>query len=157
MRRKQKTLRKQVLGWLFWPLLALWSVSSIIDYDIANRFVNLAYDRVLLESALDIGRQVKVLQDRIYVDLPEIAVQMLQSRDAVCDQQPQGAEDEQRQGVLIPALLGSRIDAAQAIEAALDGSEQPRQRLPVTFEDAEHIDAQRLRQRENHRREQDDL
>jgi two-component system sensor histidine kinase TctE len=81
-RRKQKTLRKQVLGWLFWPLLTLWSVSSVIDYDIANRFVNLAYDRLLLESALDIGRQVKVLQDRIYVDLPEIAVQMLQSRES---------------------------------------------------------------------------
>lgn len=82
MARAQKTLRRQVLGWLFWPLLALWSVSSVIDYDIANRFVNLAYDRVLLESALDIGRQVKVLQERIYVDLPEIAVQMLQSRES---------------------------------------------------------------------------
>lgn len=79
---QQKTLRKQLLGWLFWPLLTLWSVSSVIDYDIANRFVNLAYDRVLLESALDIGRQVKVLHDRIYVDLPEIAVQMLQSRES---------------------------------------------------------------------------
>jgi two-component system sensor histidine kinase TctE len=80
--QKQKTLRRQLLGWLFWPLLTLWSVSSVIDYDIANRFVNLAYDRLLLESALDIGRQVKVLHDRIYVDLPEIAVQMLQSRES---------------------------------------------------------------------------
>ncbi len=82
MPRRQKTLRRQVLRWLVWPLLTLWSVSSVIDYDIANRFVNLAYDRVLLESALDIGRQVKVLQDRIYVDLPEVAVQMLQSRES---------------------------------------------------------------------------
>ena len=82
MAARQKTLRQQLLTWLFWPLLTLWSVSSIIDYDIANRFVNLAYDRLLLESALDIGRQVKVLNDRIYVDLPEIAVQMLQSRES---------------------------------------------------------------------------
>lgn len=82
MARKQKTLRQQLLTWLVWPLLALWSVSSVIDYDIANRFVNLAYDRLLLESALDIGRQVKVLHDRIYVDLPEVAVQMLQSRES---------------------------------------------------------------------------
>jgi two-component system sensor histidine kinase TctE len=79
---KQTTLRRQVLAWLCWPLLVLWSVSSIIDYDIANRFVNLAYDRALLEAALDIGRQVKVMQDRIYVDLPEVAVQMLQSRES---------------------------------------------------------------------------
>ena len=80
--RRQTTLRRQVLVWLGWPLLALWSVSSVVDYDIANRFVNLAYDRALLESALDIGRQVKVLNDRIYVDLPEIALQMLQSRES---------------------------------------------------------------------------
>jgi two-component system sensor histidine kinase TctE len=79
---KQTTLRRQVLAWLCWPLLVLWSVSSVIDYDIANRFVNLAYDRALLEAALDIGRQVKVMQDRIYVDLPEVAVQMLQSRES---------------------------------------------------------------------------
>jgi two-component system sensor histidine kinase TctE len=80
--RRQTTLRRQVLVWLGWPLLALWSVSSVVDYDIANRFVNLAYDRALLESALDIGRQVKILNDRIYVDLPEIALQMLQSRES---------------------------------------------------------------------------
>lgn len=80
--RTAQTLRRQLLAWLFWPLLVLWSVSAFIDYDIANRFVNLAYDRALLESALDIGRQVKVLNDRIYVDLPEIAVQMLQSRES---------------------------------------------------------------------------
>jgi two-component system, OmpR family, sensor histidine kinase TctE len=78
----RKTLRRQLLIWLFWPLMMLWSVSSVIDYDIANRFVNLAYDRALLETALDIGRQVKVLNDRVYVDLPEIAVQMLQTRQS---------------------------------------------------------------------------
>jgi two-component system OmpR family response regulator len=49
-RAKPTTLRRQVLMWLCWPLLVLWSVSSVIDYDIANRFVNLAYDRSLLES-----------------------------------------------------------------------------------------------------------
>lgn len=77
-----KTLRRQLLAWLVWPLLVLWLVSSFFDYDITNRFVNLAYDRALLESALDIGRQVKVSNDRIYVDLPEIAVQMLQTRES---------------------------------------------------------------------------
>lgn len=43
--------------------------------------MNLAYDRQLLEAALDIGRQVKVVDHRIYVDLPDIAVQMLQTRE----------------------------------------------------------------------------
>ena len=76
------TLKRQLITWLAWPLMALWTISSLVDYDIANRFVNLAYDRALLESALDIGRQVKVANDRIYVDLPEIAVQMLQTRES---------------------------------------------------------------------------
>ena len=76
------TLRRQLIWWLSAPLLSLWLISSVVDYDIANRFVNLAYDRALLESALDIGRQVKVLNNRIYVDLPEVAVQMLQTRES---------------------------------------------------------------------------
>jgi two-component system sensor histidine kinase TctE len=65
--------------WLLPPLLVLWGTSSIIDYDVAKRFVNLAYDRALLESALDIGRQVREINDRIYVDLPKVAIDMLQT------------------------------------------------------------------------------
>lgn len=79
---KTRTLRRQLVAWLAGPLLVLWLVSAIIDYDIAKRFVNLAYDRELLEAALDIGRQVKVINNQIYVDLPDIALQMLQSRES---------------------------------------------------------------------------
>ena len=57
-------------------------MSTLIDYDIAKRFVNLAYDRALLDAALDVGRQVKVINDRLYVDLPEAALQILQTRDS---------------------------------------------------------------------------
>lgn len=78
---KLGTLRSQLLAWLAAPLLVLWLISTIVDFDIAKRFVNVAYDRALLEVALDIGRQVKLVEDRIYVDLPEVAVQMLQSRE----------------------------------------------------------------------------
>jgi two-component system sensor histidine kinase TctE len=76
------TLRRQLIAWLAGPLFVLWSVSTLIDYDIAKRFVNLAYDRALLEAALDIGRQVKVNNDRILVDLPEVALQILQTRES---------------------------------------------------------------------------
>ena len=65
--------------WLLPPLLVLWATSSMIDYDVAKRFVNLAYDRALLESALDIGRQVREINDQIYVDLPKVAIDMLQT------------------------------------------------------------------------------
>jgi two-component system, OmpR family, sensor histidine kinase TctE len=75
------TLRRQVLAWVSIPLGILWMISATIDYDIAKRYVNVAYDRALLESALDIGRQVRVLRGRIYVDLPEVAIQMLRTRE----------------------------------------------------------------------------
>ncbi|MBI4203401.1 MAG: sensor histidine kinase N-terminal domain-containing protein [Betaproteobacteria bacterium] len=79
--RKIRTLRSQLIAWLAVPLLVLWSLSTVVDYDVARRFVDLAYDRQLLEAALDIGRQVKVADNRIYVDLPEVALQMLQTRE----------------------------------------------------------------------------
>ena len=79
---KTRTLRRQLIAWLAAPLFVLWSVSTVVDYDIAKRFVNLAYDRALLDAALDVGRQVKVINDRLYVDLPEAALQILQTRDS---------------------------------------------------------------------------
>ncbi|MBI4193948.1 MAG: sensor histidine kinase N-terminal domain-containing protein [Betaproteobacteria bacterium] len=79
---RAKTLRGQLIAWLVGPLVVLWSISTVIDYDIAKRFVNLAYDRTLLETALDIGRQVRVINDRIYVDLPDVALQMLKTRES---------------------------------------------------------------------------
>jgi two-component system sensor histidine kinase TctE len=76
---RTRTLRQQLVAWLAGPLLVLWFVSTYIDFDIAKRFVNLAYDRALLETAQDIGRQIRILNERIYVDLPEVAQQILQT------------------------------------------------------------------------------
>jgi two-component system sensor histidine kinase TctE len=76
---RARTLRRQLIAWLAAPLLVLWFVSTYVDYDIAKRFVNLAYDRALLEAAQDLGRQIKVANDHIYVDLPEVAQQILQT------------------------------------------------------------------------------
>jgi len=80
--RRTRTLRRQLIAWLAVPLFVLWSVSTVVDYDIAKRFVNLAYDRALLEAAQDIGRQIGVIDNQIYVDLPEVAVQILQTSES---------------------------------------------------------------------------
>lgn len=80
--RRVRTLRRQLIAWLAAPLFVLWSVSAAIDYDIAKRFVNLAYDRALLEAAQDIGRQIRVTNNQIYVDLPEVALQILQTGES---------------------------------------------------------------------------
>ena len=58
MRLRSDTLRRQLILWLAVPLGVLWSISTYIDYDIANQFVTSAYDRSLLDSAIDIGKQI---------------------------------------------------------------------------------------------------
>ena len=45
----------------------------------SRQFVNLAYDRALLEVALDIGRNIKHVNNQSYLDLPEVALRMLQT------------------------------------------------------------------------------
>jgi two-component system, OmpR family, sensor histidine kinase TctE len=77
-----RTLRGKLLAWLAVPLLVLWSVSALIDYDVAKRFVNLAYDRALLEAALDLGRQIRRHEGRVYLDVPDVALQMMQTRES---------------------------------------------------------------------------
>jgi two-component system, OmpR family, sensor histidine kinase TctE len=72
-----RTLRRQLIIWLAVPLLVLWSISTFIDYDVANQFVTAAYDRSLLDSAIDIGRQVKIKEGRIRAELPEDLLEML--------------------------------------------------------------------------------
>jgi len=79
---RTRTLRRELIGWLSAPLIVLWSISTYVNFDIARQFVNLAYDRALLEIALDIGRNIKRENDRSYLDLPDIAVRMLRSRQS---------------------------------------------------------------------------
>lgn len=79
---RTRTLRRQLIAWLSAPLVVLWSVSIYVNFDIARQFVNLAYDRALLEVALDIGRNIKRVNDQSYLDLPDVALQMLQTRQS---------------------------------------------------------------------------
>lgn len=72
-----RTLRGQLLLWISAPLLALWIISTLIDHDVAQGFVNLNYDRVLLDTALDLGRSVRESGDRLYLDLPQPVIEML--------------------------------------------------------------------------------
>jgi two-component system sensor histidine kinase TctE len=80
--RRARTLRRQLIAWLSAPLVVLWSVSIYVNFDIARQFVNLAYDRALLEVALDIGRNIRHINNQSYLDLPDVALQMLQTRQS---------------------------------------------------------------------------
>ncbi len=72
-----RTLRGQLLLWISAPLLALWIISTLIDHNVAKGFVNLNYDRALLDTALDLGRNVRQSGNHLYLDLPQPIVEML--------------------------------------------------------------------------------
>jgi len=74
---KLRTLRSRLLFWVSGPLIALWMISSLIDHDVATGFVNLNYDRALLDTALDLGRNVRESGNQLYLDLPQPVIEML--------------------------------------------------------------------------------
>lgn len=63
--------------WLSAPLLTLWIISTLVDHEVAKGFVNLNYDRALLETALDLGRNVREANNQLYIDLPKPIIEML--------------------------------------------------------------------------------
>src|SRR5438105_6425889 len=70
----------------------------------------------------------------------------LQPLDGIGDDQPEQAEDEERERVLQPGLLLARIDAAESAQEPLDRPEQLRKRLAHPFEDPVQVHAERLRE-----------
>jgi len=72
-----RTLRRRLLLWVSGPLIALWIISTLVDHGVAKGFVNLNYDRALLDTALDLGRNVRESGDRLYLDLPQPVIEML--------------------------------------------------------------------------------
>lgn len=76
---KAWNLRTRLLLWVSSPLIALWIASSWIDHDIATGFVNLTYDRALLDTALDLGRNVREVNNKLSIDLPTTVIDMLVS------------------------------------------------------------------------------
>ena len=73
------SLREQLLVRLLTPVVLVTVISSVISYYYAFNYATLAYDYSLYDSALDIGRQVHVIDGQVRVDLPRAALDMLES------------------------------------------------------------------------------
>ena len=78
-RPEQATLRRQLLRSLLAPIVVVTLLSAIVTYYYAFNFATLAYDYTLFDSALDISRQTRVIDNRPHVDLPSAALDMLES------------------------------------------------------------------------------
>ena len=76
-----RSLRRQLLLTLLLPLTMVWTVSAIAVYYFAVSFAQLAYDRALFDSALDISGQIRVVGHVLQVDLPRAALDMIESSE----------------------------------------------------------------------------
>lgn len=77
--RVPNSLRGRFLAWLLMPLLTLWMLSTWVDYQVATRTVDSAFDRALLSSGLDLARQVQAAEGRVTIDLPPVAREMIET------------------------------------------------------------------------------
>jgi two-component system sensor histidine kinase TctE len=77
MSNKNISLRRKLIVWLVFPVLVLFAISAAGSYYAAYRFSYKAYDRALADSARDLTRQISIVQDRVYLELPAPARKML--------------------------------------------------------------------------------
>lgn len=73
------SLRLQLLRWLLLPLFALLGVNAYFSNRAAVATANQSFDRLLVASAESIADQVIVQDDEVSVDLPYVALQLLES------------------------------------------------------------------------------
>jgi two-component system sensor histidine kinase TctE len=78
-RRKRGSLRGQLLRWLLIPLAVLIALNAVSAWHSALDAVNLAYDRTLLAAARAIAERIRMVDGRVTVDVPYVALDFVQS------------------------------------------------------------------------------
>jgi len=78
--RRPGSLLRQLLAWLLIPLVVLLALNAVLSYRAALATANEAYDRLLLASVHAIADRVGVVDDRIQVDVPYVALELFESK-----------------------------------------------------------------------------
>ncbi len=79
MKWRNKSLRRRLAFWLILPLGVISALMLLEVRSSAQKAANLAYDRVLLGSALAIAERVVIESNEVLVDVPYVALEMLTS------------------------------------------------------------------------------
>lgn len=75
------TLRRQLLLWLTIPLSILWTLSTVVDYNVALKAANNAYDQTLYNKLNALIKQIALEDGHLVVKLPPEALAILRSSD----------------------------------------------------------------------------
>jgi two-component system, OmpR family, sensor histidine kinase TctE len=78
---RNNSLRRQLLMWLLWPVVLILLAGFVIAYLFALDAAENAYDLGLLDNALDLSKQVEVVEGQMRINLPLAAQQMLQANN----------------------------------------------------------------------------
>ncbi|PXX97560.1 sensor histidine kinase [Halomonas sp. LBP4] len=73
----QGSLYRRLLAWLLLPLLVLGTLMLVLAYLDARRTADRAFDRLLEAATLAIAEQVQWQNERLWLDLPPAALEML--------------------------------------------------------------------------------
>ena len=78
--RRPGSLLRQLLAWLLIPLVALLALNAFLSYRAAVAAANEAHDRLLLASVRAIADRVGIVDDRVRVDVPYVALELFESK-----------------------------------------------------------------------------
>ena len=73
---KVPSLKRAIVVRLIFPLIVFIIIETILSYYIALHYVNLTYDRWLLDSAYSLAQEVKNDDNKVLVDLPDAALKI---------------------------------------------------------------------------------
>jgi two-component system, OmpR family, sensor histidine kinase TctE len=79
--RIQRSLFGEILDWMLVPLLLLWPMSIAITYLVAKSIANQPFDRALDDSVTVLTQQVKEVNGKVIVHLPNAARDILRADD----------------------------------------------------------------------------
>ena len=79
MSASARSLHRQLFVWLLMPQVVLWLAAALFTYKLAEHYANAAIDASLSQTSRTLARQVKPLDNGLFIDFPRAARDILEA------------------------------------------------------------------------------
>lgn len=79
MNTSARSLHRQLFVWLLMPQVVLWLAAALFTYKLAEHYANAAIDASLSQTSRTLARQVKPLDNGLFIDFPRAAQDILEA------------------------------------------------------------------------------
>ncbi|WP_310388606.1 sensor histidine kinase [Roseateles sp.] len=79
MSKAAPSLHRQLFIWLLLPQVVLWLAAALFTYKLAEHYTNAAIDASLSQTSRTLARQVKPLDNGLFIDFPRAAQDILEA------------------------------------------------------------------------------